>query len=650
MIMINNGLNNHSSLATKQVLPVDNANHTLSSKLQHSPLEIAPKLIPELATELSPKITSDFLSQFSDEKVAQLLQQQLSVLITPAKKANISSYHYSAEELAIRTVITSQQEGLLKNEHSDKLIQRLNKSVTDIQGAYANTSDILFNLGQLGHQQTSFLASSQQRVERALNPYMESINRSKQEDDDNYRFQLSVKTKEGDIINITFNSSQGYDESAGKTADNFSLSYEVEGDLSEAEHQALTEVLAGVGEMADEFFKVSQYANSRYVPVNQGDMNLDFLADFNHQQLSGFDVSFSTTEGESVLSTENNLDFSYSIDESMQQQALVFKSDRGANKIDFTLDMAMVGAKDNQQMQQYLASLDKNLEDSRHNSSDEKASAFGKKGDANMQQGFALFKGAFTSMSSAAQRYSKLESLATQQFNDGRAMVADLVDNMITNDPRYQGLGNSTQNSLGAGISKLADFDAKFEFAMDRGDYQPKSNVALSQATEQQKSGELKGVTQSKNVSSHFDYQNTRPDYYDSEESYNINTAVKNNELVGLDQYQQIDIDKKTYQYNQDKSQYELKMALTEKTTNESNIRLINDIWLENNENSHKMDKKERINEIGEPDDFKNTNHYSHNKLVTLIGDLDKLAQDKDARREYLTQLSQVNFFMDNNK
>tara|TARA_R110000796_G_scaffold7147_3_gene24852 strand:- start:2757 stop:4724 length:1968 start_codon:yes stop_codon:yes gene_type:complete len=655
MIMINNGLNNHSSLATKQVLPVDNANHTLSSKLQHSPLEIAPKLIPELATkltpELSPKITSDFLSQFSDEKVAQLLQQQLSVLITPAKKANISSYHYSAEELAIRTVITSQQEGLLKNEHSDKLIQRLNKSVTDIQGAYANTSDILFNLGQLGHQQTSFLASSQQRVERALNPYMESLNRTKYENDDNYLFELSVKTKEGDVINITFNSSQGYDEKTGEAVDSFGISYEVNGDLSEAEHAALTQVMAGVGEMADEFFKVSENSFNPIIVPNQTDMSLDFLADFNSEQLAGFNVSFSTTQNDALDTGENTLDLSYSIDEASNQQALVFKSESGQNEIDFALDMSTIGAKDTQQMQQYLASLDQSLEDSRVNSTeDSKDSAFGRKGDKTMQQGFELFKGAFASMSSAAERYSSIESLADKQFNDGRAMVADLVDNMITNDPRYQGLGNSTQNSLGAGISKLADFDAKFEFAMDRGDYQPKSNVALSQATEQQKSGELKGVTQSKNVSSHFDYQNTRPDYYDSEESYNINTAVKNNELVGLDQYQQIDIDKKTYQYNQDKSQYELKMALTEKTTHESNIRLINDIWLESNENSHKMDKKERINEIGEPDDFKNTNHYSHNKLVTLIGDLDKLAQDKDARREYLTQLSQVNFFMDNNK
>ncbi|ALS34666.1 hypothetical protein PTRA_b0141 [Pseudoalteromonas translucida KMM 520] len=649
--MINNGLNNHSSLVTKQVLPVNNASHTLSSKLQHSSLEIAPKLIPELTPDLSPKITSDFLSQFSDEKVAQLLQQQLSVLITPAKKANISSYHYSAEELAIRTVITSQQEGLLKNEHSDKLIQRLNKSVTDIQGAYGNTSDILFNLGQLGHQQASFLASSQQRVERSLNPYMESLNRTKYEDDDSYLFELSVKTKEGDVINITFNSSQGYDEKTGEAVDSFGISYEVNGDLSEAEHAALTQVMAGVGEMADEFFKVSENSFNPIIVPNQTDMSLDFLAGFNSKQLAGFNVSFSTTQNDALDTGENTLDLSYSIDEASNQQALVFKSESGQNEIDFALDMSTIGAKDTQQMQQYLASLDQSLEDSRVNSTeDSKDSAFGRKGDETMQQGFELFKGAFASMSSAAERYSSIESLADKQFNDGRAMVADLVDNMITNDPRYQGLGNSTQNSLGAGISKLADFDAKFEFAMDRGDYQPKSNVALNQTTEQQKSGELKGVTQSKNVSSHFDYQNTRPDYYDSEEGYNINTAVKNNELVGLDQYQQIDIDKKTYQYNQDKSQYELKMALTEKTTNESNIRLINDIWLESNENSYNMNKKERVESDEKQDDFKTSSSHSHNKLVTLIGDLDKLAENKDVRREYLTQLSQVNFFMNNNK
>nr|MDC2856893.1 hypothetical protein [Ningiella sp. W23] len=86
-----------------------------------------------------------------------------------------------------------------------------------------------------------------------------------------------------------------------------------------------------------------------------------------------------------------------------------------------------------------------------------------------MKQGLAVFKSAFSSMSSAAERYSEIESVATKQFTNGRELVANLVDNMITKDPRYQGLGSSNKNSLGDGISKLADFDAKFSFAMDQG-------------------------------------------------------------------------------------------------------------------------------------------------------------------------------------
>lgn len=477
---------------------------------------------------------------------------------------------------------------------------------------------------------------------------MESLNRAKYEDDDNYLFELSVKTKEGDVINITFNSSQGYDEKTGEAIDGFGISYEVNGNLSEAEHGALTQVMAGVGEMADEFFKVSENSFNPLIVPNQTDMSLDFLADFNSEQLAGFNVSFSTTQNDALDTAQNTLDLSYSIDEASNQQALVFKAAGEQNDIDFALDMSTIGAKDTQQMQQYLASLDQSLEDSRVNSTeDDKTSAFGKSGDEAMQQGFALFKGAFASMSSAAERYSNLESLAEQHFNDGRAMVADLVDNIITNDARYQGLGNKAPNTLGAGISKLADFDATFSYSLDNGDYQPKSTIELSQATEQAQLGELSGVTQSKNVSSHFDYQYSRPDYYNKEESYNVGTAVKNKELVGLDQYHEVDVDTKMFEFNPQTNQYELQMAMQEQTVSKSDIRLIDDIWLEENENSYNMNKKERVESDEKQDEFKKTSSHSHNKLVTLIGDLDKLAENKNVRREYLTNLSQVNFFMD---
>jgi hypothetical protein len=544
-------------------------------------------------------------------------------------------------------VFTSQQEGLLNNENSDKLMSRLNKSVKNIQSAYANTSDILSNLGQLGHEQKSFLASSEQRVERAVGSYMKEIEHIKDASDESYGFELSVKTKEGDIIKITFNSSQRYDEGASKTVDGFGLSYQVDGDLSEAEHQALTEVLSGVGEMADEFFKLNETSNNKYVPVGQVDMSLNFLSNFDHQQLSGFDVSFSTSEGKKASSIENTLDLSYQIDQKSQQQTLGFKSEAAQNTIDFSLDMSTHGGKDVKQMQQYLATLDENIEDNRHNNKEpDGVSAFGKKDDEKMLQGFALFKGAFANMSSAAQRYSEIESIATREFTDSRAMVADLVDNMITSDPRYQGLDRETNNTLGAGISKLADFDANFLFLKNSGDRQPKSSVELSQETIQKKSGKLSAVNQNKTVNTHFNYQDERPDNYDKTENYKIGTAVEARQLVGLDQQHKTNTDKETYRLNPETNQYELMMALTEQATNESNIRLINKVWLETNENSHTMNKKERVEERGEPDDFKKSNHHSYNKLITLIGDLDKLAENKDFKRDYLIQLDKVNFFM----
>ncbi len=636
--MINNLLNSPLDLKTSLARPVNEQDLTLTDELKN----IAPKMIQEL------------LSHFDEEKVEQLLHQELSSLLTITSAPTVFDYKYSDKELALRTVISNQQEGLLNNENSDGLMNRLNKSVKDIHRAYANTSDILASLGQLGHKQESFLASSEQRVERALGSYLESLNRTDNEDNDNYSFELSVKTKEGDIINITFNSSQGYDENTGKTVDGFSLSYQVEGDLSEAEHQALTEILSGVGDMADEFFKVSQNSYSKYVPAGQSEFNVGFLTAFNHQQLSGFDVSFSTTENQQFGDPENNLDLSYHVDQQSNQQALTFTSQAGVNEIDFSLDMSTFGGKDVKQMQQYIATLDKNLEDSRQNSKGEnKTSALSKKGDLKMQQGFAIFKGAFASMSSAAQRYSNIESVAAQQFTDGRAMVAELVDNMVTNDPRYQGLGSETNNTLGTGISKLADFDAKFSFSREpqnRRELAPKISVELEQITQQHKSGKLTGVTQSKTVATHLDYQLTRPDYYDKTESYNIGTAVKNQALVGLDQKHQVDVSKESYLFNPKTNQYELQMAFNEKIANESNIRLINDIWLENTESSYTMDKKERIANEGKPEDFKRTNHHSHKKLMTLIGDLDKLAENKHAKREYLMELSNVNFFMDNSK
>lgn len=570
------------------------------------------------------------------------------MIITPTDQPNFFNYKLSPEELAVRTVLNSQQEGLNKNEKSEELMARLNKSVKNINGAYANTSDILSNLGQLSHKQQSFLASSEQRVERMIEPFMGSY-RNENEDDDNNRFELSVQTKEGDVINITFNSAQGYDEETGETVDSFGVSYEVDGRLSEAEHEALNQILSEVGEMADEFFKVSTTSIGQSpFDTSQTGFNLGFLSDFNNEQLSGFDVAFSTSENQLNPNLENSFEFSYNFDEKNDTQALSFKSSLGVTTIDILLDMSIFGGKDVKQMQQYLNTLDKNLEDSRVSIED---SPYSRQDDARMQQGFTIFKNAFTSMSSAAERYSNIESIAANKFTNGREIVADLVDNMVTNDPRYKGLGEKADNTLGTGVSKLADFDAKFAFTTaPRGpdSTAPRSTVELSQVTEQYKSGDLNGITQNKTVNSHFDYQGTRPDNYDKTETYNINAAIEKQVLAGLDQDHQIDIKKETYEYNMATNQWELEAALFENIKNESSIRLINDIWLEANESSHDKKETERVKYTGKPEDYERTSHHSHDKLVTLIDELNKLETDKYARRQYITDLGKVNFFMDN--
>jgi hypothetical protein len=633
-----------------------NTTHTLSDELKN----IEPEIVQAL-NDLQLKNPS-----IGDEELNQLLQQQITSIFTlsdTTSNATLNSvkatdYKSSTEELAIRKVLTSQQEGLLNNESSDKLMERLNYSVKNVHQAYANTSDILSDLGRLGHEQKSFLATSQQRVDHVVDGYKNGIINLNNSDDKNYVFELSVKTKEGDVINITFNSSQGYDENVDQSANELTFSYQVEGELSEAEHKALTQVMSGVGAMADEFFKVSENSFNSFTGANQADMSLDFLSDINHQQLSDFDLSLSTNTGSNA--SARTIDLSYQFDHAAHQQNFDFESKNGSQVVDFSVSMSAYGGSDATQMQQYLAALDANLEDSRsHSTMEGKPSAFGKSTDTNIREGFELFKQAFSSMSSAAERYSQIESSAANQFLNSRNMVADLVDNMITHDSRYQGLksdastevesdvSEDVRDTLGAGISKLADFDSSFSFAIVGQKINPKTTIDLSQETQEHQSGKLFKVNQSKTANTHFDYQLSRPDYYDKTESYQIGAAIQNDELVGLDQTHEVNIDQKLYREGKNPGQYELMMERTENQMSESKVRLIDDIWLETNENSHDMNKRERVADEGEPEDFKTTNHHSHDKLITLIGDLDKLENNEKLKREYNVELSKVNFFMD---
>ncbi len=578
MIMINifNGM--PSSIA-KMTQANSNSEYALTDELQ----------------SIAPEITEELLSKFSQEKVEQLLHQELSKLIPQSTQQASSTYKLSNEELTTKTIFTNYQEGLTQNKNSDDLLAYLDKSVRDVNTAYTNTSDILLGLGQLGHEQKSFLAKSKKSIEETVQAYKDDVTSG---------FELSVKTQEGDIVRISIDYSKNDSIEKSETI----LNYEVEGDLSEAEHKALTEVLSGVGKMADDYFSLTK--TSKYGDDSLDKIDMTFLADFNSQQLSGFDVSFSKThdnkdDNKNTKYENDALSLSYNI--SKEQQGLVFESSNGAEKINFALDMSIFGNKDDQQMQQYLSTLDKNLEDNRQNSkgnSNDNESIFGRQSDMNMRKGFALFKDAFSSMSTAAEQYSSIESIAKEQFTNGQDIVADLVDKIIIKDPRNKDINQEQTNALGTGISKLADFDAKFEFSK-ANKTSSTSAVELKQSTELNKSGNSNEVNQSKTANTHLDYQLDRPDHYNKKEEYEINAAAQNGELVEVGQSNKVDIDKKTYQKNPLLSQYELKTKLAEKTTSESNIRIIDNVLLKTLENSSETNKTERVKNEGKFEDYK---------------------------------------------
>ncbi|MEI8704134.1 hypothetical protein [Pseudoalteromonas sp. B62] len=161
--MVNNVFGSLANLNTLLAQSVNNTNQTSVTPALHTSGDL--QAINDLQTN-APKISDGLLSQLNNEtldealasnqKVSDVLQQQLTSLFTISSTPSALKYKLSDEELALRTVISSQHEGLLKNENSTQLIERLNTSVKNIQGAYANTSDILSSLGQLGHEQKTF--------------------------------------------------------------------------------------------------------------------------------------------------------------------------------------------------------------------------------------------------------------------------------------------------------------------------------------------------------------------------------------------------------------------------------------------------------------------------------------------------------------
>ena len=599
-----------------------NINNSLNSYFNDKNIKSidSSQLKTEGAQETRAVLTELITNSNSEPNVDALLMSQLGQEFKRIKFQPFPMFS-SAESFATHAIIAHQNEGLMNNESSNELLERLDQSTSNIKNAYRNTSDILADLGQLGAEQKSFLASSESRVANTSSSISEEMTRRINNDANDNVFSISVKTKEGDTVVINLNSVQSYDD---KTHENFSkieLSYEVDGDLSDEEHAAMAEILAGVGELADEYFSNIDPMGGQGRPAPE--FNMDFLNNFDNQQLESFDLSFSAQD---LSASENHLNLSYEFDTKNEEQTLDFDFDSGHTLVTFNVDMSVYGQQDDEQMKHYLNAMEESFVERNVKAESYHRVESSEKGTAST---FSIFKDVFQSMSGKANQYTKIADIADEHFGNGRELVSELTKQVIKHDPRY--VENNKDNKLGEGISKLADFKAEFK-VNDYSANNKKHSINIEQETTEDSSPTYQGVSQQKNFHTNMTGYNFGLMTSDYDESYNISAAIEGNDVVALKQDHNTKEEFKKYTTIVENGEFVqgLVKNSTLETQENSNIRLIEGMWLENSsqqQSEKQMDLSLKNNAV--PINEKHENTYSSIQFSRLIGQLDPSEENK---------------------
>lgn len=123
---------------------------------------------------------------------------------------------------------------------------------------------------------------------------------------------LRIRTKDGDDIDVSIQHRKGF------TGDSLEFSFNVTGELSEAEQDAIEKLAEKLGNIADDFFRT-------------GTAQLHGLKEFDQTTLKDFRIEFSKAK---TIDTYATMSYDYSIDEHTQTQHLSAKDADG-----YTLDI-----------------------------------------------------------------------------------------------------------------------------------------------------------------------------------------------------------------------------------------------------------------------------------------------------------------------
>lgn len=368
-------------------------------------------------------------------RLTELSPQSLNALYQSAQDNRVQVYIDNEEKEVYETFVDRATRqfnfGKANGESSKQLNELLQRISQGSEQAHTETRSILAGLGKLDASTESYIAQSTTYTRFSLDELASTIAADEEFEPitDSKTFSLQVTTREGDTVEVKIKQGDNWGEST--YANNISVNYEVEGNLSQSEKDALSELMNAIGTASDSLLAGNDFTQ------------LMGIENFNGQQLSGFSLALKGS----------NQDINYNYQHNDNKQTLTGSwSQKGQIKAKFNMQSQLGGDASHEQLARYLELLDQAAESSYKNNDDKDQS----------DQTSALFSNTFTDFMQLADTLGKSLSSVDQQFTQTRAIANQLFNETIKNQSNRLGLKDEQQATLKEGFNQLADFSANF--------------------------------------------------------------------------------------------------------------------------------------------------------------------------------------------
>jgi hypothetical protein len=392
------------------------------------------------------------LQQNSPQELNALYESRVDQRVNVYEKNGDRKFFISEAyvDKATRSIYSGKAEGETV-EALNELLARISQGA---EQAHNETRSILSELSKLTPATESYISESQSYTRFALDklgsvispdePFTSATGNKKS-------FALQVTTKQGDIIDIKINQANQWDDLT--SSDQIKVSYQVEGDLSEAEHQALTDLMAAIGGASD-----SLLAGTDLTKL----MGIDT---FNGEQLANFSLSLSGS-GQQV-----NYKYQHDEDNQYLEGSWIQK---GVNKASFDLISKFGGNSHESQLAQYLTLIEEASDSSFKFNLDEREK----------DQSSGLFKNTFTDFMQLAERLGASLEKADKVFDQSRTLANTLFTKMQNDQENRLGLEDEHKARIKEGFNLLTDFSANFSVmgggSASKGYIEPSTGYQLS--------------------------------------------------------------------------------------------------------------------------------------------------------------------------